>query len=204
MSRKLLGLSREVIEALLETQIRPPIRNCSCHISPPCNDCLNYSGLREAMEDAQCTVDSITTALAQPEPVDIRVAFESHFGVIPKGCVWNGQGFSLTAFNAWEATNYANKFEGFVAAWKEATLAPILAQHKYPNGNVAAACVCGSWPGGDCLKCEWIPPATSILTQSSYAAGMSKKDAEIDRLLNELSDIEADRDKWEERYRSIT
>jgi hypothetical protein len=68
MTRALLGLSREVIEALLEMQIRPPVRNCSCHISPPCNDCVEYGGLREAMKDAQSTVDSITAALAQPEP----------------------------------------------------------------------------------------------------------------------------------------
>jgi hypothetical protein len=63
-------------------------------------------------------------ALAQPEPVDVRAAFESHFGAIPKGCVWNGRGFSLTAFNAWEATNYANKFEGFAATWGVAPPAP--------------------------------------------------------------------------------
>jgi hypothetical protein len=65
-----------------------------------------------------------TEALAQPEPVDVRAAFESHFGAIPKGCVWNGRGFSLTAFNAWEATNYANLFKGFAAAWGVAPPAP--------------------------------------------------------------------------------
>ena len=24
----------------------------------------------------------------------------------------------------------------------------------YPKGNIDAACICGSWPGGKCLKCE--------------------------------------------------
>lgn len=27
----------------------------------------------------------------------------------------------------------------------------------YPTGPVLAWCVCGSWPGGNCLRCEWIP-----------------------------------------------
>ena len=25
----------------------------------------------------------------------------------------------------------------------------------YPKGDVAGACVCGSWPGGKCLRCQW-------------------------------------------------
>jgi hypothetical protein len=29
---------------------------------------------------------------------------------------------------------------------------------EYPEGDVLAWCVCGSWPGGKCLKCEWIEP----------------------------------------------
>lgn len=34
-------------------------------------------------------------------------------------------------------------------------------QPAYPKGNVAGPCVCGSWPGGPCLKCEWRPAALS-------------------------------------------
>jgi len=75
MNRALLLLSREVIAALLEMQIRPPARNCSCHISPPCNDCVDYGGLREAMKDAHSTVDDITAALAQPEPLTMQQLF---------------------------------------------------------------------------------------------------------------------------------
>lgn len=26
---------------------RPPERNCSCHIAPPCSDCVDYGGLRK-------------------------------------------------------------------------------------------------------------------------------------------------------------
>ena len=30
-------------------------------------------------------------------------------------------------------------------------------QPPYPTGQVVGACVCGSWPGGECLKCTWRP-----------------------------------------------
>lgn len=26
----------------------------------------------------------------------------------------------------------------------------------YPEGDVVGPCVCGSWPGGKCLKCPWV------------------------------------------------
>lgn len=35
--------------------------------------------------------------------------------------------------------------------------APTAVQPAYPEGDVVAACVCGSWPGGKCLKCPWVP-----------------------------------------------
>ena len=38
------------IESLVENVDRPPYANCSCHISPPCSDCVDYGGLREAFE----------------------------------------------------------------------------------------------------------------------------------------------------------
>ena len=41
-----LGLFMDAVD-------RPPERNCSCHISPPCNDCVENSGLREAFEYAK-------------------------------------------------------------------------------------------------------------------------------------------------------
>lgn len=44
---------RGALEQLLETMGPPPERNCSCHISPPCNDCVDYSGVREAIEYAE-------------------------------------------------------------------------------------------------------------------------------------------------------
>lgn len=40
------------LELFMERVDEPPESNCSCHISPPCNDCVEYSGLREAFSDA--------------------------------------------------------------------------------------------------------------------------------------------------------
>lgn len=36
------------LEEMLEMSDTPPERNCSCHINGPCNDCVEYSGLRHA------------------------------------------------------------------------------------------------------------------------------------------------------------
>lgn len=44
---------KAVLENLLEVVDEPPERNCSCHIAPPCNYCVNWSGLREALSDAR-------------------------------------------------------------------------------------------------------------------------------------------------------
>ena len=38
------------------------------------------------------------------------------------------------------------------------------AQPAYPEGEVVGPCVCGSWPGGKCLKCRWIPAAQPVPT----------------------------------------
>jgi len=59
------SINRELVEALesldvwgdeLDGNLCPPDSNCSCHISPPCSDCTNFAGQREAKrgwEDAQ-------------------------------------------------------------------------------------------------------------------------------------------------------
>ena len=31
----------------------------------------------------------------------------------------------------------------------------------YPTGNVVGACICGSWPGGECLRCPPVFPPPS-------------------------------------------
>ncbi|MGC7464214.1 hypothetical protein QT654_20800 [Xanthomonas citri pv. citri] len=48
------------LERLLEVTEHPPARNCSCHLSPPCSDCVDWGGLREAIADDE-------TALAIPK-----------------------------------------------------------------------------------------------------------------------------------------
>lgn len=47
------AMLREALEELLEMQETPPDRNCSCHISPPCSDCVDYGGIRSAIETAK-------------------------------------------------------------------------------------------------------------------------------------------------------
>jgi hypothetical protein len=47
------------LEQLTNLIDEPPEKNCSCHLSPPCCDCVDYSGLREAFADAK---DAIRTA----------------------------------------------------------------------------------------------------------------------------------------------
>lgn len=43
----------EILENLLGMMDHPPEPNCSCHLSSPCSDCENYSGLRMAIADAE-------------------------------------------------------------------------------------------------------------------------------------------------------
>ena len=33
-----------------------PDRNCSCHLSPPCGDCVEYSGIREWLAEVEKTL----------------------------------------------------------------------------------------------------------------------------------------------------
>lgn len=43
------------IERLLEL-IYVPDANCSCHVSAPCGDCVQYGGLREAESEARAVI----------------------------------------------------------------------------------------------------------------------------------------------------
>lgn len=45
-----IGALLESIEALEEYLPDVPDANCRCHLSPPCNDCVDWSRLREALE----------------------------------------------------------------------------------------------------------------------------------------------------------
>ena len=37
----------------------PPEKNCSCHLSPPCNDCVDHSAVREFFIDARKAIAAI-------------------------------------------------------------------------------------------------------------------------------------------------
>jgi hypothetical protein len=45
---------------LLEMTGEPPDKNCSCHISPPCNDCVDHSGWRDAFDFANSSIAKAT------------------------------------------------------------------------------------------------------------------------------------------------
>lgn len=47
------------LELLMERIPEPPDANCSCHISPPCNDCVDYAGEREAFEFAKEAISKV-------------------------------------------------------------------------------------------------------------------------------------------------
>jgi hypothetical protein len=47
------------IESLIEMNYAPE-SNCSCHISPPCNDCVEYSRAREVNEHAKSAITKLT------------------------------------------------------------------------------------------------------------------------------------------------
>ena len=52
MSKTREARLESALEFLLEVMEYPPDSNCSCHISPPCGDCVNWSDLREAISAA--------------------------------------------------------------------------------------------------------------------------------------------------------
>lgn len=48
-----LGALAEMVTECVDA---PPIKNCSCHISPPCNDCIENTGLRELFDDVHAII----------------------------------------------------------------------------------------------------------------------------------------------------
>lgn len=49
-----LALSLEaLLESALEIIGEPPDRDCRCHISPPCSDCVDHAFTREMFENAR-------------------------------------------------------------------------------------------------------------------------------------------------------
>ena len=73
MTKEALKLALEALVDLRDQTETPPDGNCSCHIAPPCADCVNYSGIRHAIKQATKAATDIREALAKPEePVDLH------------------------------------------------------------------------------------------------------------------------------------
>jgi Zn finger protein HypA/HybF involved in hydrogenase expression len=68
-----LKLALEALEDLRDQTETPPDGNCSCHIAPPCADCVDYSGIRYAIKQATKAITAIKEALAQPEQEPVRL-----------------------------------------------------------------------------------------------------------------------------------
>lgn len=65
-----------------------------------------------------------TTEQERADFLQMHADFEREFGPMPQDCKWSGRGFYQTSHHAWQAQEYANKFDGFKAAWKAAHRAP--------------------------------------------------------------------------------
>jgi len=48
------------LQGFLDYAEEPPKANCSCHISPPCNDCVDHSMLREVFADARAALGALS------------------------------------------------------------------------------------------------------------------------------------------------
>ena len=48
---------REALELCLN-ELFAPEGSCSCHISPPCNDCVEYSSIREAIAAGRAALEA--------------------------------------------------------------------------------------------------------------------------------------------------
>jgi hypothetical protein len=76
MEREALKLALEALSDLLDQTETPPDTNCSCHIAPPCHDCVEYSGIRYAMKQARTTIALMNEALAQPAHSEWNAALD--------------------------------------------------------------------------------------------------------------------------------
>lgn len=43
-----------------------PEPNCSCHTNPPCSDCLNFGGQREAISNLRSSIKALATQALPP------------------------------------------------------------------------------------------------------------------------------------------
>lgn len=60
-----VGAYMELLQDLTEF-IDVPEKNCSCHLSPPCGDCVEYAGIRETIESANQILAEYKLQQAEP------------------------------------------------------------------------------------------------------------------------------------------
>ena len=56
-----VGPLLELMEELLDSLPVAPDPNCSCHIHPPCGDCVDFTMLRDLRERTEDTINELRT-----------------------------------------------------------------------------------------------------------------------------------------------
>lgn len=54
-----VGALMEWVEVVIDQMDGPPAANCNCCVSPPCNDCVSWGGLREAITETRELIATI-------------------------------------------------------------------------------------------------------------------------------------------------
>lgn len=54
-----LKLAKDALSEGVEYVEEPPEKTCSCHLAPPCNDCVDHSAVREFFIDARKALAAI-------------------------------------------------------------------------------------------------------------------------------------------------
>jgi hypothetical protein len=54
-----VGALMEWVEVVIDQMDGPPAANCNCCVSPPCNDCVSWGGLREAISETRELIATI-------------------------------------------------------------------------------------------------------------------------------------------------
>lgn len=59
---RLIVAAPELLDALKMVQeiVTSPEPNCSCHISPPCNDCVEWAAIRETLATVKSAIAKAT------------------------------------------------------------------------------------------------------------------------------------------------
>lgn len=60
-----LKLARLVLAEGVGYVEEPPEKNCTCHLAPPCNDCVEHSAVREFFIDARKALAAINEVLGE-------------------------------------------------------------------------------------------------------------------------------------------